>query len=362
MTGPHASVVVCTYNRAALLPACLASLDRLEDPGVPYELVVVDNGSTDGTAEFLARWAAAAPAGGPARRALREPRSGKSYALNLAIAETTSEWLALTDDDVLVDPAWLRVAVEAFRADPEVDFVGGKVLPIWESPPPPWFSTTRPDLFGTIAMLDYGDEPFVFRRRVPLGANIAYRRRAFERAGLFRVDLGPDHTTLRRQEFPEHLLRVEAAGGYGRYLPAMVVHHHVTSSRLTKAYFREWFYWRGISRAIMAEGTPVDDQGLDYRTVPRIAGVPRFMYRQAAERLAGMLYHRARGDQAAAFICETHLWYLWGFARHSVRARRPTGDGSARETPAGPAPVAGSNGAAAPAASGPRTGHPGRGR
>ncbi len=319
---PRATVLVCTYNRVDRLPASLGALERLAPPGVPYELVVVDNGSTDGTAAWLAAWAAAAPAGGPPRRVLNEPRPGKSYALNRAIEATDSELLALTDDDVIVSPDWLRVAVEAFDADPGADYLGGKVLPIWEAPPPSWFSTTEKDLYGTIAILDYGDEPFVFRGRVPLGANIAYRRRAFDRAGLFRTDLGRDHTTLRGQEFPEHLLRVEAAGGYGRYVPAMVVHHHVPAWRLTKRYVREWFYWKGISRAVMAEAWPVDEQGVDFRTVRRIAGVPRFVFRQAAQTAAELAAAALRGDPAGAFVRQARLWYLYGFARQSLRHRR----------------------------------------
>jgi hypothetical protein len=180
----------------------------------------------------------------------------------------------------------------------------------------------QPDLFGTIAILDYGDRPFVFEGRVPLGANIAYRRRAFDRGGLFRTDLGRDHTTLRGQEFPEHLLRVEAAGGRGLYVPELVVHHHVPAWRLTKRYFREWFYWKGLSRAVMAEAVPVDEQGLDFRAVPRIAGVPRFMYRQAAGALGELLRHVAKGDEAGAFLQELRLCYLYGFARQSARAWR----------------------------------------
>jgi glycosyltransferase involved in cell wall biosynthesis len=344
VTGPHASVVICTYNRAGRLPAALESLDRLEDPGVPYEVVVVDNGSTDGTAEFLARWAAGAPPGGAARRALREPRPGKSFALNLAIAETTSEWLAMTDDDVVVAPAWLRAARAARDERRDVDYLGGKVLPLWEADPPAWFSMEERDLFGTIAILDYGDEPFDYDHRVPLGANIVYRRRAFERAGLFRVDLGRDHTTLRGQEFPEHLLRLNAAGGRGRYVPGLVVRHHVPAWRLTKKYYREWFYWKGISRALMLETTPVDDVGLDYRTVKRVAGVPRFVLRQAVETAAQMAGRTLRGDAPGAFVREARLWYLWGFARQSWRARR--------RRPAGAAGSPGAPEAAGPEAAG----------
>lgn len=323
-----ASIVICTYNRADRLAEALGSLDRLVDPGLSYEIVVVDNGSTDGTPALLRQWTATPDPNGAARRALHEPRSGKSFALNLAVASTASEWLALTDDDVLVAPDWLAVAARAFAARPDVDYLGGKVLPRWEVEPPAWFSMRERDLFGTIAILDYGDEPFDFERRVPLGANIVYRRRAFDRAGLFRTDLGRDHTTLRGQEFPEHLLRLEAAGGRGRYVPGLVVHHHIPAFRLTKKYYREWFYWKGISRALMTETAPVDDLGVDYRRVPRVAGVPRFMLRQAAATAVDMAGRALKGDAAGAFVREAWLCYLYGFARQSWRVWRGNGRAS----------------------------------
>jgi glycosyltransferase involved in cell wall biosynthesis len=329
---PVASIVVCTYNRVDRLPTALAAFDRLQDPGIAYEIVVVDNASTDGTADLLRAWAAGGVPGGPARRALREPRSGKSFALNLAVESTASDWLALTDDDVVVAPDWLVAARQALDARPDIDYVGGKVLPLWEAPPPAWFSMAERDLFGTIAILDYGDEPFDYDRRVPLGANIVYRRRAFQRAGLFRTDLGRDHTTLRGQEFPEHLLRVEAAGGRGRYVPGLVVSHHVPAWRLTKKYYREWFYWKGISRALMAETVPIDDVGTDYRVVPRIAGIPRFMFRQAAGTAARLAGRAVRGDAAGAFVREAWLWYYWGFARQSWRTRRAASNGGPRSS------------------------------
>jgi glycosyltransferase involved in cell wall biosynthesis len=322
---PRGSIVICTYNRADRLVHALASIDRLEDPGSPYEVVVVDNASTDGTPALLRDWAARAVPGGPVRRAVHEPRPGKSFALNLAVASTTSDWLALTDDDVLVTPDWLAVAAKAFAERPDLDYLGGKVLPLWEAEPPAWFSMSERDLFGTIAILDYGDEGFDFAGKVPLGANIVYRRRAFERAGLFRTDLGRDHTTLRGQEFPEHLLRLEAAGGRGRYVPGLVVHHHIPARRLTKRYYREWFYWKGVSRALMIDTAPVDDLGVDYRRVPRIAGVPRFMLRQAAGTAVDMAGRALKGDRAGAFVREVWLCYLYGFARQSWRAWRANG-------------------------------------
>ncbi|HEY8370542.1 MAG TPA: glycosyltransferase [Thermodesulfobacteriota bacterium] len=325
MTVPRASVVVCTYNRAGRLADALASIDRLEDPGVPYEVVVVDNGSTDGTPALLRDWVARAHPGGPVRRTLHEPRPGKSFALNLAVTSTTTDWVALTDDDVLVAPDWLAVAARSLAERPDVDYLGGKVLPLWETEPPAWFSMAERDLFGTIAILDYGDEGFDFDGRVPLGANIVYRRRAFERAGLFRTDLGRDHSTLRGQEFPEHLLRLEAAGGRGRYVPDLVVHHHVPARRLTKRYYREWFYWKGISRALVTETAPIDELGVDYRAVPRIAGVPRFMLRQAVVTAVDMAGRRLRGDLPGAFVREAWLCYLYGFARQSWRIWRENG-------------------------------------
>src|SRR5262249_21230021 len=115
------SVIICTWNRARLLDMTLEHFARLRVPaGVEWELVVVNNNSTDDTDAVLQRHEGRLPL-----RRLFEPRPGKSFAANLALAEARSDLILWTDDDVHVDPDWLAEYVAAARAWPDASFFGG---------------------------------------------------------------------------------------------------------------------------------------------------------------------------------------------------------------------------------------------
>ncbi|MCU1384410.1 MAG: glycosyl transferase family 2, partial [Acidobacteria bacterium] len=177
-------------------------------------------------------------------------------------------------------------------------------------------------LWGTLAILDYGDEPFVFeeRRKIPLGANFAIRRSLCERIGGFDPCLGRNSdTVLLGQELPEFFARARDAGLRGRYVPAMSVRHHVPAQRLRPEYARRWWYGKGVSRARMERLHPVTELGLDLRTVPTVAGIPRFLFGTAvreALRWGGALLRRDVGRKLAA---ETQLWYFGGQVRERLR-------------------------------------------
>ena len=130
------SVLICTYNRRQLLGATLDSLAAMHvPPDIRWEVLVVDNNSTDGTRAEVQGRAAAFPA--PLRWVF-EPRQGKAYALNTGFAASTADAIAFTDDDVLVPPDWLDAAMRPLLERPDVDYTGGPVLPSWEAPPPSW--------------------------------------------------------------------------------------------------------------------------------------------------------------------------------------------------------------------------------
>ena len=131
--------------------------------------------------------------------------------------------------------------------DPSIDYTGGPVRPIWEAPCPDWIDRDRADLWGTLAILDYGTEAFVFedRRRVPLGANMAVRRSLIDRIGGFDPELGRRGRSLLGQEQAEFFCRSRAVDARGMYEPAMEVHHHVPAIRLTRDYFYRWWYLEG---------------------------------------------------------------------------------------------------------------------
>src|ERR1700722_18837624 len=129
------SIIICTYNRCDSLRRPLDSLAALQSPpGLRYELLVVDNNSSDGTRAVVESYRSRLSC--PVRYVF-EPTPGQSYARNTAIGLALGKILAWTDDDVLVPPNWL-MAIQDALSDPQVVCAGGKALPLWEAPPPPW--------------------------------------------------------------------------------------------------------------------------------------------------------------------------------------------------------------------------------
>ncbi|MGH9140466.1 MAG: glycosyltransferase, partial [Thermoanaerobaculia bacterium] len=255
-------------------------------------------------------------------RYLFEPRQGKSWAMNTGLRESASGIIAFADDDVRVACGWLESIVGTFQAHQDISYVGGPVIPIWEAPCPTWFARTDRVLWGTLAILDYGSEPFVFedRRKIPLGANFAIRRAIVERVGLFNPDLGrTSERVLLGQELPEFFARVRRAGLRGRYVPLMSVQHHVPAKRLRPSYARRWWYGKGISRARMESLHPITELGLDLRSVPTIAGVPRFLFGSAARDVIKWIGAAVRGDMAQRLAAETQLCYFGGQVRERLR-------------------------------------------
>lgn len=261
--GLVVSVVICTWNRSRLLRQTLQEMVLLRIPdGVIWEILVVDNGSSDDTARVVASFADRLPV-----RWLFEPRAGKSYAANTALAEVRGDLLIWTDDDVLVSPDWVAQYVRATRELPEVSFFAGAITPWFEAEPPPWIRRYMKELSGVYVIADYGAEP---RPLVPtdgvFGANMAFRTevaRAFPldpRFGRIRGELpGGDDTDL--------VVRVIAAGHVGYWLPEARVQHFVPNERMTAAYV--WRWYRGSGH------TFVRRHGL--AECPELWGVPRWV-------------------------------------------------------------------------------------
>jgi glycosyltransferase involved in cell wall biosynthesis len=313
---PLVSVIIPTFNSAQLLAETLDSISVRSRLAQPWEVVVVDNNSTDNTRHLVADRAATFPV--PLRYVF-ESAQGRSHALNAGIRATRAPALAFTDADVVVETSWLAAAVAPLLSG-AADYTGGPVRPIWGAPRPAWLAMDRPDLWGTVAILDYGADPFIFeeRRRVPLGANMAVHRTLIERIGLFDGRLGRSGTKLLGQEVPEFLGRARSAGARGLYVPDMAVNHHVHASRLNKQYFRRWWYGKGCSRAVLDRIHPIDELGVDLSRARRLAGVPLFMLRRALVDALGWVTDLT--DPAERFRHEVMLCYFTGYlvASHSV--------------------------------------------
>ena len=291
----------------------------------PWEVVIVDNNSTDDTRAVVD---AAQPSFPVPLTYLFEGVQGKPAALNTGIARSTGEILAMTDDDVRVEPDWLDRLGAGFERF-GCDYVGGKVLPLWEAPRPAWLPNRGGRHWAVVALLDYGPTPVevgVNKVPWPLGANMAFKRSAFDRAGLWDNNFGRHGSTLRGQEQREWCLRARAAGLRGYYLPDAIVHHVVPAARLEKGYFRRWFYWNGVSRAMLYQKLGVDmespdESRLDFSRVPHVAGVPRYMFRTAVTTLGAIGRAALRRDPVATFEHELWLWFFAGVLRRRVADR-----------------------------------------
>ena len=318
------SIIIPTYNRADELRETIRSIGRLAVAG-DWELIVVDNNSPDHTRAVVDEQSASFPA---PLRYLFEPEQGRYAALNRGICAAEGKVIATTDDDARVEPDWLTRAAAGLETL-GCDYVAGKVLPIWRGHRPPWLRNRPGGHWSVLALQDHGDRPREFGVDVPwpLGINTATRREALDRAGLFDNRLGRKAGTLRNQAQREWHLRARAAGLRGFYVPDMTVHHVVEAERLKKQYFRRWYYWNGISRAILfaklgvAMDSP-DDSRLDFRTVPRIAGVPRYLFRTLAAHARDLVRERLRGDVGAAFEHELWLCFFAGLAKQRWTDRK----------------------------------------
>jgi glucosyl-dolichyl phosphate glucuronosyltransferase len=315
------SIIVPTYNRADELRETLASLAAITTTD-GWEVVIVDNNCTDDTPVVVRDAAVRFPV--PLKYVF-EQVPGRCAALNAGIAQARGELLVTIDDDVRVEPDYLDRVGRSFAAL-QCDYIGGRVLPLWRGQRPSWLPEHRSRHWAVIALVDEGMSPFEWTTMLPIGANFACTRRAFEIVGPWNNNVGRKAGTLLGQEVREWCLRAREKGLRGFYAPEVVVRHVIHGDRLNKKYFRRWFYWRGISRALMYQQHGLDMESpqrttFDFSRMPHIAGTPRYLYRTAAVTLVEVMASRLRGNEQRAFEQELLLWMYAGIARQRWKDR-----------------------------------------
>jgi len=220
----RATIVICTRNRAATLARVLESFCAQSVPeGIPWELLVIDNGSTDGTLESAAAFVGRLPL-----RLVEEPEAGLSVARNRAVSEARGEYLLWIDDDALPSPGWIAAYLATFSAWPEAAVFGGPIEVAFDAPPPSWFRRAMPLVGGVYGQRDLGPEPIALRASVtklPFGTNYVTRR-AEQRRFPYDTTLGrhPQHPS-RGSEETEVLLSMLESGLDGRWVPTASVTH-----------------------------------------------------------------------------------------------------------------------------------------
>lgn len=295
------SVVIATHNRASLLRSTLERLRCQQfEPG--DEVIVVDNASTDDTADVIQR--AANEFRVPLRR-IRDLSPGKAPALNAAIAAAQGDVLALTDDDVLVGEDWIAIIRRLFE-DRSLALVGGRVDPNWQCDAPSWLQVEEHGRYGPmsspLALLHYGEAQDL-GKRTAVGANLAVRRTVFEALGGFAPNLGKRRGTLLGGEDHDLCLRAVAAGYRCEYRPELQVQHWVPAERTRLRYFLRWFFWCGITHAVI-EGAPDSSGAAAGAPASPLHLVRRFVVGTVSapvQALSGRAARAAAGAMDAAF-------------------------------------------------------------
>jgi glycosyltransferase involved in cell wall biosynthesis len=304
------SIVISTYNRCGLLSGALRALLAQTPADLAYEILVVDNNSTDQTRSLVQSMAMENP---EKLKYLFEPKQGLSYGRNTGIAAAKTAVIAFTDDDVRVAPDWVWRIKTGFEANPDIDFLGGKVVPRWPAEPPPWLTRAN---WSPLALLDYGDRPFYVdseKQLCLIGANFAFRRRAFDKVGLFKTDFQRVKDGIGSLEDHEILLRLWQAKSRGLYVPELVVTAEIEPERMGKKYHRKWHASHGRFYAALHSGE------VERSKLGKLFGVPAHFYRQALSDLAGWVAARIRRKPAEAFTRELGLRYFGGFATRRWR-------------------------------------------
>ena len=242
---PFVSVIICTRNRAASLSRTLESLSiaaaQMTDT---WELIVVDNGSTDRTEHVIEDFKDKLPI-----RRLVETTPGLSNARNAGVSAASGEYILWTDDDVIVDAGWLAAWCKAFRSRPGDAVFGGRSRPLYEEPRQPWFEANEEHLDALLALRDQPDWEVITKSQTPYGLNFALRG-IEQRKYLYDPALGVAPGRRRGGEEAAVLNAVLDNGGTGSWVWEALVLHVIPSERQTEGYIRTYYKANGFDYPI----------------------------------------------------------------------------------------------------------------
>ena len=239
------SVILCTYNRDKYIYNVLHSLAVGTLAAEDYEVVLVNNNSTDRTEEECRRFEADHPA--VKLRYCVETNQGLSYARNRGIQESKGDILVYVDDDALVNEDYLKSYADFFAGNPQAVAAGGPIIPQYDGcEEPKWMSHyTRQLITGKLHL---GDKEREFPRDAfPGGGNAAYRKSVFDIVGLFNVELGRKGNSLIGAEEKDLFDKMTTAGMHFYYIPTAILYHLIPPKKLTQDYFDRLTHSIGVS-------------------------------------------------------------------------------------------------------------------
>lgn len=246
------SIIICTYNRELYLPKCLEHLkNQTEDPS-NFEIILVNNNSTDNTEQICLDYVQQNPQ--LSVTYVKETNAGLSFARNKGIETATGDILCFIDDDGFAIPEYVSIIKKFAEDERYLDIVsfGGKVNPCYnEGMEPKWLSKY---IDGLVSKVDLGNEVQLFTKKYPAGCNMVFRKEFFEEHGGFNVDL---HT---RGDDKFVFDKLKKARLTTLYIPTLEVEHFIDDYRLEKSFIIRLSKIIGQSEAIRLKNAPISER------------------------------------------------------------------------------------------------------
>jgi len=245
------SAIICTYNREEYILDSLTSLRDQSLSRKDFEVILVDNNSTDNTALISMQFA-------QQKEDLqfhyyKETKQGLSHARNRGIELAQGEIIVFLDDDAVACKEYLTEIVSFFTQNPEVGSIGGRIFPKFEAIPPKWMPHHLTPLFSII---DLGDSPKPFSTgKYPVGANMAFRKEVFEVCGAFDPNLGRTAKNMMGGEEKDLFYRLKEHNFSVWYAPKPWVYHIIPQTRMTKSFIKAQAIGVGQSERQRIAGT-----------------------------------------------------------------------------------------------------------
>lgn len=229
------SVIICTYNREKYLLSTLESLVDQSYDKTLYEIILVNNNSSDGTEQVCNTFQKQYPEVN--FKYCLEINQGLSFARNRGIRESQGEVVIFIDDDARATSGYLKSIHLFFNENQDCVSLGGKIIPDYEdNQEPKWMSKF---LLPIIAALNLGDKTQLFpSNKFPIGANMSFRKSIFSKVGDFNTNLGRKGTSLEAGEEKDLFERVRKEGKV-YYLPTAEVFHYIPNDRVKPSYIKK---------------------------------------------------------------------------------------------------------------------------
>jgi hypothetical protein len=265
------TILLATRNRAQLLRNFLEAYCHLQPPSSGWKLVIVDNGSTDHTAQVIAEFTNRL-----SMQSTFEPKVGKNVALNTGLQLVEGDLTVFADDDAFPHADWLVQLRKAADTHPAYSMFGGVIVPRWEVPPPPWIQWIDPGPVYTVT------DPSLKEGPIPpflvFGPNMAIRSGVFQSGIHFDPSMGPKGSSYPMGGETEILMRLGRQGQQAWHVQGAVVEHFIREEQLTQEWVRQRAinFGRGQYRLSPAE---------ERKALKVWMGVPRYLFRRMLEQL-----------------------------------------------------------------------------